>query len=310
MQEANRERASWGQTLAIASAYAACYELTLYVSFPQWLLTSGLRLACLLLLPMRYWPAVVLGESVPLLENAILCAPKFGIPWAAAQAVPMSVLWMILLKPMRQRWSSHDTNGRIRMNVILWATLGTSLITAFSTTVRLVLALQHTPGKWPEIVPADYFFAYFLGAYLGALTLSPMIVALRERLRTVKDSTPLFPIFWKSQLLRDTLWWVVPALAGLVSLALITDHDNVRWVARIALLWPVMGLTLRHGWHGTALGGMAASIALAVTAKGLLDPETIQVEVLLALTLSVSLWLGARVSRDSKALTTPAVQER
>lgn len=302
--------AQWGQQLAVAAVYAACYELTLHVSFPQWLLTAGLRLACLLLLPMRYWPALILGEGLPLLENAILCAPRFGIPWAAMQALPMVVLWMALLKPMRQRWSVYDTNGDVRMTMILWATLGTSIITALSTTVRLVLALQHRPGKWPEIVPQDYFFAYLLGAYLGALTLTPMILALRERFRALREEPLSAAIVWRSPLLRDTLWWVLPALAGLTWLALATHHDGLRLAARLALLWPVIGLAWRHGWHGTAVGGMAASVALAMTAKGLLDPATIRVQVLLALTLSITLWVGAQAARRSQSLTAPASQER
>lgn len=300
----------WGQHLAIAAAYAACYQLTLSLSFPQWLLTAGLRLACMLLLPVRFWPALILGEGLPLLENAILCAPDFGVPWAILQALPMVVLWTPLLKPMRQRWSVYDANGGVRMSVILWATLGTSIITALSTTIRLVLALRHTPGKWPDIVAADYFFAYLLGAYLGALTLTPVILALRERLRALQGEPLTVTAIWRSPLLRDTVWWVLPALAALVWTAQATHHDGVRLVVRLALLWPVIGLAWRHGWHGAAVGGMAASVALAMTAQGPLDPATIRVQVLLSVTLSIALWTGARASRRSPSLTAPASQER
>jgi glucose-6-phosphate-specific signal transduction histidine kinase len=300
----------WGQHFAIAAAYAACYELTLHFSFPQWLQTAGLRLACLLLLPTRYWPALVLGEGLPLLENAIFCEPEFGAPWAFMQAVPMVVLWMALLKPIRRRWSIHDTNGDPRMGLILSAALGASIITALSTTVRLMLALQHAPGKWPEIAPADYFFAYLLGAYLGALTLTPMLLALHERFRALRDEPLTFAIIWRSPLFRDTVWWVLPALAGLAWLAMATQNDGFRLVARLALPWPVLGLAWRHGWHGTAAGGMATSIALALTAQGLLDPATIRIQAFLALSLSIALWAGARASRASQSLTAPGSQER
>src|ERR1700754_237933 len=46
---------AWGQNLALAAAYSALYEVARYLSFPQWMLTSGLRLAFLLLLPTRFW---------------------------------------------------------------------------------------------------------------------------------------------------------------------------------------------------------------------------------------------------------------
>lgn len=302
-----------GQYFAVAAAYAACYEVTLHFSFPQWLLTGGLRLACLLLLPERFWPALVLGEGLPLLENAVLCAPEFGIPWAVMQAVPMVVLWMPLLRPIRRRWSIYVSNGDLRMTMLLWTTLGTSIISALFTTIRLVLALRHAPGKWPDIVPQHYFFAYLLGAYLGALTLTPMILAMRERFLALGHKPLTFATAWRSALLRDMLWWVLPALGALAWTAVATHEEGVRLVTRLALLWPVLGLAWRHGWHGTALGGMAASVALALTVsaqEGLLDPATIRVQVILALALSVVLWVGARASRRSPALTAPASQER
>jgi two-component system sensor histidine kinase UhpB len=302
--------AQWGQHLAIAAAYAGCYELTRHFSFPQWLLTAGLRLACMLLLPVRYWPALALGEGLPLLENAMLCGPKFGIAWAVAQSVPMVVLWMALLKPMRQRWSVHGTDGSVRMTMLLWATLATSIITALSTTLRLALALQHAPGKWPDIVAGEYFFAYLLGAYLGALTLTPLILAFRERFHALRGAPLTFAAIWRSPLLRDTLCWMLPAFVALTGTALATHHDGVRLVARLALLGPVLGLAWRHGWHGTAVGGMAASMALAITAQGPIDPATIRVQAVLAFSLSAALWIGAKASQRSPFLTAPASQER
>lgn len=280
------------------------------LSFPQWILTAGLRLACMLLLPVRFWPALILGEGLPLLENAILCAPDFGVPWAILQALPMAVLWTPLLKPMRSRWSVYDDRGHVRMGLILWATVGASIITAVSTTIRLVVALRHVPGKWPDIVVSDYLFAYLLGAYLGALTLTPVVLALRERLFALREEPLTVTAIWRSPLLRDAVWWVLPALSALVWAALSTHSDGIRLAARLALLWPVVGLSWRHGWHGTAIGGLAASVALAIAAQGPLDPATIRVQVLLSATLSVALWMGARTSRRTSGLTVVATRER
>ena len=295
--------AYWGQHLAIAAAYAACYELARYVSFQQWMLTAGLRLACLLLLPIRYWPALALGEGLPLLEDAMLCASKFGTGWAIAQSVPMVVLWMALLKPIRLHWELYDSRGHIRMSMILAATLGTSIITAASTTMRLMLALSHSPGKWPEIVASDYFFAYLLGAYLGALTLTPAVLAIRERVLGYRGDAISFAAAWQSPLMRDTLRWMVPIVAGLTSITLLTQDENLRQLARGAQLIPFIALAWRHGWHGASMGGMAASIALAVTAQGPLDPAVIRIQVVLALAISGGLWIGAHLARRPGSLT-------
>ena len=295
--------AIWGQHLAIAGAYAACYELARYVSLQQWLLTAGLRLACLLLLPVRFWPALALGEGLPLLENAVLCAEQFGTGWAIAQSVPEVVLWMVLLKPIRQHWTLRDHQGHVRMSVILVATLGTSIITAATTTIRVMLALQNSPGKWSSVVPSEFFFAYLLGGYLGALTLTPVVLAIRERMLNHGDALISLKTICRSPLLRDTLWWIAPTAAGLVWLTLSTHDEGTRQMMRMALLWPIAGLAWRHGWHGTALGGMVASIALAMTAQGSIDSAVIRIQVILALVISGGLWIGAHAARRPRSLT-------
>lgn len=300
----------WGQHLAIAAAYGALYEVARHLSFPQWMLTAGLRLACLLLLPTRYWPALALGEGLPLLENAFFLAPDFGVAWAVSESVPMAVLWMALLKPLRQHWSLHDDQGRIRMPVILSAALGAAIITATATLLTAVTAILNTPtGEWPDPNTAwpGYFLAYTLGAYLGALTLTPTVLALRERFLALGGQPLSVTRIWRSALLRDVLGWVLPAMATLTWIAVHTQDEALQQAARLALIGPVLLLAWRHGWHGTAVGGMAASIALAITAPGLLaDPATLRVQAILALVVSGGLLVGAWAAARAKAKATHA----
>ncbi|KAG9610278.1 hypothetical protein KCV01_g3240, partial [Aureobasidium melanogenum] len=216
---------------------------------------------------------------------------------------------MALLKPMRCRWAIHDANGQVRIPLILAATLGVSLITAASSTLRLALALQNSPGKWPDLSSQD-FFAYLLGVYLGALTLTPLVLALRERIQMHRGEAVTISTIWRSALLRDTLWWVLPTVAGLAWIAISTHDESIRLVARMALLWPVIGLAWRYGWHGAATGGMVASLALAMTAPGPLDPATIRVQVVLSLAISGCLWMGAHAIRHPRTLTAPASPRR
>lgn len=296
---------TWGQYVAVAATYEALYEITYHVSFPQFLLTTGLRLAFLLLLPTRFWPAIAIGESVPLLEHALFCVDKFGWAWAVLASIPTVALWAPLLKALLDHWPLHDEHGRLRMPVILAATFSTAIITAAITTLTLVAALQHAPGKWPDLSPVSFFFSYALGGYLGALTLTPTLLALYERFRNTPMEAFSVALLWRSRLFRDVICWVVPALAALVWLAQTTGDDTVRQIARLALLWPVIGLARRHGWHGTAVGGMGASFALALTARGLVDVMTLQVQLVLAVVLSAALLLGGR-QQSTRAGIQPA----
>ena len=297
-------KATWAQQFAIAAAYAACYELARYLSFSHWLLTAGLRLACLFLVPVRFWPALILGEALPSLENALLLEPQFGKAWALAAAVPMVLLWIPVVRPLRRRWPLYAQDGSLRVATLLVATLGCALVNAIATTLELETALLSNPGAWPEISSATYFWAYLLGGYLGALTLTPTILAMVARAK----ATPHFTLatLWRSAMARDLVAWAIPICGGLAWVALATDQDLLRQVARLALLLPVFVLALRHGWHGTAVGGMLASVALAITATTLLDPAMIRCQAVLALAISGTLLVGARTHHA--ALASPAAR--
>lgn len=291
----------WGQHLAIAGAYAACYELARYVSFSHWILTAGLRLACLLLLPVRYWPALILGETLPLIENAVLCAPRFGTPWAISASVPMVVLCMAWVKPLLRHRPMFNRNGQLRMGVLLAATLGCSLITAASTSLTMLAALLESPGKWPDMSVPTYFWIFVLGAYLGALTVTPTVLALHERIRRAPGAT--IETLWHSPLFRDFVLVALPLLAGLAWIATTTQDETVRQVARMAMMLPIVFVGWRHGWHGSAIVGMAASVALAATGSALRDPDMIRSQVVLALLISGALLVGARSYRAARHLT-------
>lgn len=309
VNRSNGHALSWqrgGQHLALAAAYGAVYEVARHLSFPQWMLTAGLRLTCLLLLPTRYWPALALGEGIPLLEVAGLNMERFGVAWAVSEAVPMVVLWMALMKPLLGRWSVLDGRGQVRMSLILVAALGVAAITAVATMLTALTAIIHTPtGAWPDPKTGfvGYLCAYFLGAYLGALTLAPTVLALHERFRSLGGKPLSLADLWRSPLLRGTLAWVLPTLAVLSWLAMNAGHEGLRQAASFALVVPVPIMAWRHGWHGASVGGMCASIALAVVAPGpLADAATIQVEAVLALVVSGSLLIGVRAHAMSGAL--------
>jgi glucose-6-phosphate-specific signal transduction histidine kinase len=151
-------------------------------------------------------------------------------------------------------------------------------------------------GSEAPAVTIPLFLAWFLGAYLGALTLTPMILALRERLALQPGGMVTLKAVWQSVLTRDALFIAIPVLALLMVAASQLDGMALQCV-RMAMAVPVIVLTLRHGWHGTAIGGMLASIALAATSFELRDPAMIQAQVVLAFVISTSLLFGVRVAR-------------
>lgn len=293
MQEARSERPPWGQIIAVAAAYAACYEVTRYFSYSHWILTAGLRLACLLLVPYRFWPALILGEALPVAQNALLHAEDFGWAWASVSAIPFIPLCMPFIKAIRERMPLYDGNGQINATTLLFATLACAAVTAVRTDLAVFAALIVNPDGW-EAWRAEGLIdllAYVLGAYLGALSLAPVLLATREWFR---DSLS-WHRFFTSQLIRDVAVGALPLLIAITTAASASSGLGLD-VLRLATAVPVIALTLRHGWKGTAVGGLLSSVALATTSTVLLDPAMIRTQVILALVISGSLFAGIRQS--------------
>jgi len=284
--------------VAAAAAYAACYELTRHFSFSHWILPTGLRLACALLVPRRFWPALIIGETLPVLENAALCIPRFGLAWGLLASTPLIVPCMLLVTWMRRYAGIYRDSGEINMPMILFATAGAAVITATFTEAALLAALAASPGSWPEIDPVAYFLAYLLGAYLGALTLTPTILALRERLAR-SESVP-WSTLWTSPLARELAFAALPVLL-LLTVGALSSEGHLQQGLRLAMALPVVIATARHGWRGAAVAGMFASIAVASTSSVLMDPKMIQAQVVIALVVSTSLMAGVYVARRSTA---------
>lgn len=295
MGSISRDPAVWGRYIAVAGAYAACYELTRNVSFSHWMLPAGLRMACLFLVPRRYWLALAVGETLPIAEMAALHASAFGVLWAIIVSIPPIALMMPVVAWMRRHFGLFREDGQIHMGMIMAATMVCAVINGIANGAALANVSMGDGSEAPAVT-IPLFLAWFLGAYLGALTLTPMILALRERLALQPGRMVTLKAVWHSVLTRDALFIAVPTLALLMIAASQLDGMALQCV-RMAMAVPVIVLTLRHGWHGTAIGGMLASIALAATSFELRDPAMIQAQVVLAFVISTSLLFGVRVAR-------------
>jgi len=293
----NKDPLVWGRYVAVAGAYAACYELTRNFSFSHWMLPAGLRLACLLLVPRRFWPALAVGEALPVAEMAALHAHAFGVLWACLVSIPTIGLCMPAVIWIRRHADLRRADGQINMNMIMVATLACALIGGGASTFTLSI-VQMGDGSPNPVVELQDFLIYFLGQYLGALTLTPTIMAMRERMAALPGGIVTWHAVRSSPLARDTLLIVVPSLAILIFLASqVVEGTAALQSVRMAMAVPVILLTWRHGWHGSAVAGMLASIALASTSSFLTEPLMIQAQVVLSLVIFTSLLFGVRVAR-------------
>src|SRR5690349_17911320 len=168
---------TWSRHLVVAIAYAVAYGLVRQLSFSHWAPFAGLRFSVLLLVPYRYWPALLVGEAASLVWVGIECADRFGWLWASFFMIPPMLFSMPLLRWCRGANRMFVAQNRANFSVLLLATLCASLIWAAVNTGTLIL-MRTGPG---EIIDYQGTAArYFIGNYIGVLTLVPLVLLVRE----------------------------------------------------------------------------------------------------------------------------------
>ncbi|MFL9883154.1 MASE1 domain-containing protein [Paraburkholderia agricolaris] len=287
----------WLRLVAVAVLYFTSYTALRDVSVSYWMLPAGLRLSCLLLMPYRYWPGLLVGEMLWLGKLSYDCRDTLGHTWALMNLFPAIALAMPIVYWCRSRLAVISTKQTVRINALLLCTLFISLVAAArSFAFAYVSNMAYIPPTGQIKDPITFAWAehYFVGEYLGILSMVPLVLMTWK----VGLETPLCS--WRerlsnSRLVLDAVALVLPSLVLLMEIATHTKGDLAQ-IARIAMFMPVALLALRHGWYGAALSGSFASIAIVVVMPALYDPATMQAEIFIAFTISIMLMLGARIA--------------
>jgi glucose-6-phosphate-specific signal transduction histidine kinase len=284
---------NWPRHIGVAVAYALAYSLLRHLSFSHWLISSGFRFAALLLVPYRYWPALLIGESAALSENAIACADEYGWLWGATYMVPPMLFAMPVARWCREHRRLFPTRTTTSINVFLLCTFVTAVIwTAVNmATFSLMRGPRVDAFHYQAQVVAGW---YFIGSYMGILTVVPLVLLVREELFGTSKQR-LSARFSESPLVLEVVCLLLPSLALLVWLASGVASDASQ-EARIAMFLPVAWLALRHGWRGAAVGGSAASIAVVLTMPSAHDADTLHALTFIAFTVTTMLMLGGRIT--------------
>lgn len=285
--------------VAVALGYALGFMLLREVSFSHWVLFAGFRLCALLLVPYRFWPALVVGEAAPLAFIAITNSERYGTLWSVLYTIPPIGLAMPVVRWCRRSLGLFDSGRYVNVPVFLFCTL----ICASLWTVINLFTLSQTklPAHYPQLGYSVYAARWFIGNFLGVLTLTPLVLCIKEfRIDNVFSVKKIF----SSSLIIEVFSVAIPSLSLLVWLSTSADQESLRQACRVGMFMPVVWLSLRHGWHGAAFGGAAASIAIVLTMPVRYDVGTLQAQIFMAFSITTLLLLGDRIALLNKREST------
>lgn len=283
------------QHVLVAVLYGIVYTVLSSVYYSDWYILGALRVGSLLLLPYRYWPALIVGESVPLIYTNYQCLPDFGLAWVLFTSIPPCLFIMPVIHALREKLPGQGRPISAHMGRFIYGTLVISLIIAARGVAQYYIGpLTPSTHALPFLQLVE---RYFLGAISPILAYVPFVFLIYE--------TKPWRIFSKSGAISGNPW--IETSVALLSIVLMTfvgmhtDPSTTRFV-QLSLFVPVAVFALIYGWQGAALMGAIASTGIMLLMPAWNDIGTLEAQTLMTFVLLTLLMLGARTSLMRQAL--------
>lgn len=285
---------TWLRHVAVAVMFGLAVSLFRHFSISHWFILAGLYVSAPLLTSFRYWPALIVGEFSYLAFLSYMCAGPMGTIWALCNLVPSLLFVTPIVYMARTRWNLFQHDHGLNMGALLLCALLASLALTINSLGLLIIA--KLPPGYPPIDYAALAAKWMLGNYLGILTVTPLTIFFYQEI-ALSNWQEIKEKISQSRLALEAFFILLPTVAFLVWIGLDSaPGTQARQIAQIAMFLPVVWLALRHGWHGAAIGGTAASVAILVLMPHLHDSETIQAEIVIAFVISTMLLMAARIA--------------
>lgn len=286
----------WLMQLVVAAGYSLAYLAVRPLSDAHWTLTSGLRVACLLLVPYRFWPALVVGEIFPLAWWNYKAGMDYGWTWVIVASIPPIVMGMPIVWWCRKKLALFPSCRLINMGALLQCLLWLSTVWALASHVLYLTGKPSQPEDWVD--PAVGLILYFLGNYLGMITILPWVLLIRLEQSQGPWRFKLKQ-FLINRMVRDIFLVVLPLMGALFALSHV-DQDEIGRIARAAMILPIAWLTLRHGWRASVLGSTLLATCICVMFDCKADMEMVQAQAYAVIEITCLYALGACISAQKQ----------
>lgn len=223
--------------LALAALYAASCLASRQFSLDQFFLPAGIRVAALLIVPIRLWPYLLLGEYAYFATLRIPMIDSYGLAWVILASTLLMPMAMLVVYLHRMRMPSEAATGLWLLSLILCTAL---FVPGLNLGISYVLWSNPPPSNLLDAVDRTIF-----GHFAAIITLVPLAFLWARR-----HADPE----WSTRFALPTVAAIlVMLILGLgMQLTASSAHTTRTHLVLLAAL-PAIALTFMHGWRGAAI---------------------------------------------------------
>lgn len=284
MDDAKGLMSTLARGLAFSIVYCSAYLVLRYYSFDQWFLPTGLRAACLFLLPLRYWPFIFIGDAAAVMYGRLSIADENSVVWVYFG--PLALIAGVSIAPYLLRKNLSNTQAITRH-----FPAAAAIFAAWSGICTV--SFNAMLGGPSDNATIGFLINKFFGNYLGIIMVMMPILAWFNR---HQHMGPM------SRALRDIILASIPLVAMFAYLEYWhLDDDVLRKSMLMLMICPALFLTYYHGWLGAAIGVLLVNLGVAQTmtytgAPGAYDETVFLAQIGLTIAASALLILGTRIT--------------
>ncbi|MHB8447131.1 MAG: MASE1 domain-containing protein [Rudaea sp.] len=288
-------------------AFALVYWLLLTkIARFYWFVPCGLRVACLALLPLRWWRWIIAGEFLARTGYAAHWIAPHSLSDFLTQVVDSHNLAVIFLAPLLalpgswylRRWVPNL--AQLRQPRVMGYVLLACLLSAAGDSLGNILTVMYIPRQYLPMGAAQFIVGKIVGDYIGVIAVAPAAFALL--LPTAR------PVNWRNWLPDAILLFAF----GAVYVALMRLESNIAIYeySRVLVLFPVFIVAFRRGWRGGAIAlAFCSTLVALVPALHPADAyRDLLTQMLLAIAGTAGLLLGSAIDATRNVQTELALQ--
>ena len=282
-------------------AFALVYWLLLtHVARFYWFVPCGLRVACLALLPLRWWPWIIAGEVLARTHYAASLLDPHSLSDFFLRVWNWDSLTVIFLAPILalpgswylRRWVPDL--AQLRQPRVMGYVLLACLVSAIGDSLGNIINVLFTPPPPHLPISATRFIAgKITGDYIGVIAVAPAVFALC----LPADRPWRWREAWPDAVLLIAVGVAYAALMRLQSHIVIYEYS------RALVLIPVFLIAFRHGWRGGAIAlALCSTLVALVPALHPADAyRDLFTQMLLAIAGTAALLLGSAIDAQRAA---------